>query len=43
MDLEMPLMDGYEASKEIRKIEAENNYPRTYICGLSASNDKSKC
>jgi len=40
MDLEMPLMNGFEATEHIRNAETESNYPKTYICGLSASTDK---
>lgn len=42
MDLEMPLMDGCDATMQIRKIEEKNKYSPTYICGLSAYTDQGK-
>ncbi len=36
MDIEMPVMDGYTATKEIRKWEAENRIKATPIIALTA-------
>ncbi len=37
MDLHMPGMDGLEATRQIRAIEAETNAPRTPILALTAN------
>jgi CheY-like chemotaxis protein len=37
MDLHMPGMDGFEATRRIRAIEAESNVPRTPILALTAN------
>jgi CheY-like chemotaxis protein len=36
MDIQMPVIDGYEATREIRKFEKENNKTRIPVIALSA-------
>ncbi|KAG2771430.1 hypothetical protein PC129_g8213 [Phytophthora cactorum] len=46
MDCEMPVMDGYTATKAIRQFERENDLPRIPVLGLTAyamSGDRQKC
>jgi CheY-like chemotaxis protein len=36
MDMQMPVMDGYDATRAIRLLEAERSWPRTSIVALTA-------
>jgi CheY-like chemotaxis protein len=44
--VQLPEMDGFTATSEIRRIEMEKNLPHTPIIGMTAHaliDDKSKC
>jgi PAS domain S-box-containing protein len=46
MDLQMPIMGGYEATRQIRAAEAETGVPRTPIVAMTASalnQDRKQC
>ena len=46
MDIQMPVKDGLDATREIRAYELENGYPSTPVIALSASSreeDKKRC
>jgi len=46
MDIQMPVMDGYTATKEIRRLESQQKRPKTPIIALTANameSDQQKC
>lgn len=46
MDVSMPVMNGYDATRIIREFESERNLPPAYIIGLTAhalEGDRAKC
>lgn len=46
MDLQMPIMNGFECTQKIRELERANNLNPMYITGLSGHSDdtmKTKC
>lgn len=46
MDVQMPIMDGFNATKRIRELESENNLNHTWIVALTANalqEERNKC
>jgi signal transduction histidine kinase len=43
MDCHMPLMDGYEATKQIRMIDNERHTPIIAVTAMAMESDRSKC
>ena len=43
MDCEMPVMDGYEASQEIRKLDKGKNIPIIAVTANALEGDKKTC
>jgi len=44
MDCQMPVMDGYDATREIRKLENDDNHiPIIALTANTQESDKQKC
>ncbi len=43
MDCQMPVMDGYEASEEIRKLDAHKEVPIIALTAYAFEEDRKKC
>jgi CheY-like chemotaxis protein len=43
MDVQMPVMDGLQASREIRKAESELHLPRVPIVAMTANPNRELC
>jgi CheY-like chemotaxis protein len=46
MDVQMPIMDGFEATRLLRDLEAERGWPRTPVLALTANTldtDRNAC
>jgi len=43
MDIQMPRMDGIEATSAIRQLEVKNSHARVPIIAMTANPDKQRC
>ena len=43
VDLQMPMMDGFECVRRLREWEAETHFPRTRVCAVTANAEQEGC